>query len=672
MKLSIKQLCLCSLVGLSGVGMTSCNDFLDREPLASVTPEAYFTMADQIGAYVINYYNSCLVNTRGAALYHQQAWNEGLGINDNNTDNFIQGSGSLAYFANTWQVPSGQNLSSPYSVIRVWNYLINTVEPKIAEGSIQGTTESINQYLGEAYFFRAMAYFNAMATYGDLPIVTEVLPNDEAVLKEQSVRAPRNEVARFILQDLDKAISLMQEMGYENNQRINKQVAQLFKSRVALYEATFEKYHKGSGRVPGDSNWPGKDMPYNQGKSFNIDSEIDFFLGEAMSAASAVADKVSLTTNSHVMNPEYGQIYDWNPYFEMFSQPSLANVPEVLLWKQYNKGLSISHNAPNRLRVGDNSGLTHSFITAFLCKDGLPIYASPLYKGDVCIDDEKTDRDERLRLFVWGESDVLNSDPAQAEVANKGEVVPFEKPLVTNAEQQNRDITGYRQRKHYTYDYTQKSGDELLGTNACPVFRAAEAYLNYMEACYEKNGSLDSKAEGYWKALRTRAGVDADFNKTISATDMNKEAELDDLGVWSGDKIVDATLYNIRRERRCEFLGEGMRWDDLIRWRSWDRLFTKPFVPKGINLWDAAYQNYTESGEEIVADGSITANASKPEQGKYLLPYALYQTNNQLYNGYTWRKAFYLSPIGIEELQLAEGLYQNPYWPSNSAGLSLE
>lgn len=114
-------------------------------------------------------------------------------------------------------------------------------------------------------------------------------------------------------------------------------------------------------------------MSYNQGKTFDIHAEIDFFLGEAMSAASAVADKISLTDNNHVMNPEYGQIYGWNPYFEMFSQPSLANVPEVLLWKQYNKSLSITHDAPNRLQVGDDSGLMHSFITAFLCKDGLPI-----------------------------------------------------------------------------------------------------------------------------------------------------------------------------------------------------------------------------------------------------------------------------------------------------------
>mgnify|MGYP002224116724 FL=1 len=35
--------------------------------------------------------------------------------------------------------------------------------------------------------------------------------------------------------------------------------------------------------------------------------------------------------------------------------------------------------------------------------------------------------------------------------------------------------------------------------------------------------------------------------------------------------MIDKTLYNIRRERRCEFIAEGMRKDDLLRWRSLDK-----------------------------------------------------------------------------------------------------
>ena len=203
-----------------------------------------------------------------------------------------------------------------------------------------------------------------------------------------------------------------------------------------------------------------------------------------------------------------------------------------------------------------------------------------------------------------------------------------------------------------------------------------------MEACYEKNGSLDGKAQGYWKAIRRRAGVDEDFSKTISATNLGNE---NDLAVYSGDQLVNPTLYNIRRERRCEFNGEGMRWDDLIRWRAWDQLLTKPYIIEGVNFWDAAYLKYTKTvdGVEVsavVADGTTEANVSRKEDSKYLRPLRRTSINNQLYDGLTWRKAFYLSPIGLQDMQLAATnpedinttvMYQNPYWPM-APGKALE
>ena len=68
----------------------------------------------------------------------------------------------------------------------------------------------------------ALAYYQALVRYGDFPIIDEVLPDDQAILKELSQRAPRNEVARFILKDLDTAISRLKDQGFQNNQRINK------------------------------------------------------------------------------------------------------------------------------------------------------------------------------------------------------------------------------------------------------------------------------------------------------------------------------------------------------------------------------------------------------------------------------------------------------------------
>ena len=71
MKLSLKHIYICSLIGLGASTLASCNDFLDREPITNVTPEAYFTTVDQVGAYVINYY-SYLQNSRQQSLYHRK------------------------------------------------------------------------------------------------------------------------------------------------------------------------------------------------------------------------------------------------------------------------------------------------------------------------------------------------------------------------------------------------------------------------------------------------------------------------------------------------------------------------------------------------------------------------------------------------------------------------
>ena len=85
----------------------------------------------------------------------------------------------------------------------------------------------------------------------------EALPDDKEVLMAQTLRRPRNEVARFILDDLAKAIDLLPVNATGGKQRINKACAQLLRSRVALFEGTWLKYHKGTALVPGGPGWPG-------------------------------------------------------------------------------------------------------------------------------------------------------------------------------------------------------------------------------------------------------------------------------------------------------------------------------------------------------------------------------------------------------------------------------
>ena len=656
--------------------LASCDKFLNREPITNITPEKYFKSADELAAYTINYYTT---------FFTSYAGNYSVGViwEDAFTDNLVRdGSGNgtaLQYFSasNTrWLVPTGQATSTLFRNIRVCNYFFEQVLPKMEDGTLSG--KDVEHYVGEMYVMRAQAYFSALRTFGDFPIIEEVLPDDREVLIEASKRAPRNEVARFILSDLDKAASLL---NLTDKRRITKDLALLIKSRVALYEATFEKYHKGSGRVPGDADWPGAKMSYNSGKSFNIETEVNFFLDQCLAAAEQVADAHTLVNNTGVMNPTKAATpYGWNPYFEMFSQPDPSSVSEVLLWREYNREQNVASGQGPYIFEGGNCGATRSHIDGFLMKNGLPIYASGSgYKGDESLDLQQEGRDERLQLFVFSNSDVLLLRDSEGQSD-----MPFNAPLFL-AQAEHHDRTGFRIRKTYTYDSSQTAGahGNIIGTNGLVLYRATEAYLNYIEAYYEKNGNVSGKADTYWRAIRKRAGVDEDYNKTIAATDLSKE---DDWGKISGSTQVDATLFNIRRERRCEFIGEGFRWNDLIRWRAFDQLLTKKWIPEGVNLWGGdLYENnlYKEDGQTKFVEGASGvsgANVSARTDSKYVRPLRIIYDNNELFDGYTWHKAYYLSPYGLQDLILTSSdgtpetsvAYQNPYWPSKGSEGPLE
>lgn len=671
-----------------GMTVTSCSDFLDRPPLDQISPDSYYTTADQLGTFTINYYTSIFPNNSG--------WFAGVATFDDGTDNQAsRGGNSGMYLQDQWKVPTSGGIGM--NAIRNVNKFINESEAKIAAGKVTGTPEQINQYMGEAYFIRAMLYYSKLQDYGDFPIeLKELNVNNDLV--EASKRQPRNLVARQILSDMDKAIDKLQ-VTIANKVRINKNAALAMKSRMALYEATFEKYHRGTGRVPGDANWPGKNKEWNKNFTINQDDEVNFFLDQAIDAAKKVCDAVPLKTqNSHVMNPSsIGQYNGWNSYYDMFASPDLSKYPEVLLWRQFNSNLtpSLAHLTSNKLRGGASTGWTRGLVESFLMKNGLPIYASGSgYHGDTTVDMAKTDRDERLQLFMFGESDVLGIDQKSIDLANKklaAGATPLTKILFNAAtlfatDQASRDVTGYRQRKFYNYDPAMQLGQTFSDVDGQIIIRVEEAMLNYIEASYLRTGSLDATATGYWTALRARAGITAPISTTIAATDMSKEADVNspsyDWAAFSAGHPVDATLYSIRRERRSEFAGEGLRNDDLIRWASLDQV--KNYQIEGVNFWDQIYQNPSFVNDKgvslIIADGESNATMSAKTLSKYVRPYQIQKTNNILYDGYTFYQAHYLSPFSYQEMQLCSpdgnaensNLYQNIYWPVKANGEAIK
>lgn len=640
---------------LGGVVFTSCNKFLDRAPLSNVTPNDYLNTEADLAAYTLGRYS---------VFPSHSGWGVGTFGNDNHTDNQVNST-----YSTRW-VPGEQRVGASggdwdFGQIYNINYFIQNTVPRWKNNGISGNSGNIDHYIGEAYFLRAFEYFNKLQVLGDFPIIKTNLRDNLEELTAASVRSPRNEVARFILSDLDSAITLLKDVSPSGKRRISKNAALLFKSRVALFEGTWLKYHEGTAFVPGGPSWPGAKSHPNF--SLNVAQESKYFLEQAKNAAQQVADAVALTNNTK----DDGYNSSANPYFKMFADENLESYNEVLLWKSYDLGLGITHAVNHYInRNGGNTGYTRGLIENFTMSNGLPIYASNSgYAGDDSISVVKKNRDNRLQLFMKAPGDLLYTD----QLSSTGTPLVEGYPDIIGLNE-TKYVTGYPVKKGLSYTYKHSEGQ--TGVSGSIVFRAVEAYLNYIEATYLLNGSLDTKSVAYWTAIRNRAGVDPDYMKTVAATDMQEEAK-NDLAAYSSNQLLnDKVLYNIRRERRLELIAEGFRYNDLRRWRALDQLATKPYIVEGMKLWGPMKDWYVDDKgvNQLIVPGTDgkTPNVSSSTESAYLRPYRINTaTSNLVLNGYKWTAAHYLNPIAISHFTITSQdgsptnsiIYQNPGWP---------
>ena len=121
-------------------------------------------------------------------------------------------------------------------------------------------------------------------------------------------RENRTVIADHILADLDMAISLLGERNNSSSMRVHRDVARALKSEVALFEGTWEKYHKAK-------NDPFFDPTVT-------DAKINDYFTQAAAAAKQVMDRgvwrIYSTGNTN------------NDYRVIFQTTDLGSNPEVL------------------------------------------------------------------------------------------------------------------------------------------------------------------------------------------------------------------------------------------------------------------------------------------------------------------------------------------------------
>jgi hypothetical protein len=109
---------------------------------------------------------------------------------------------------------------------------------------------------------------------------------------------------------------------------------------------------------------------------------------------------------------------------------------------------------------------------------------------------------------------------------------------------------------------------------------------------------------------------------------------------------VTPLLYEIRRERRVELIGEGFRIDDIKRWKA-GKLIENPKIIRGMKLNAALKAQYPAN--------SGVSNLPV-DSDNYLIIYPSITAGHP-----PWKDKLYLYPLPIDQIQLVK-YTQNPGW----------
>lgn len=496
---------------------TACEkDFLDRPPLDEVTSTFFFKNPEELKTYVNQYYNN---------TFFPRYNNFG---NDFDSDNSVRINIDQRLEGTRTVSTSG---SIPFGNVRSINYFFDNYS-KVAE---KHAFDTYKQYVGEAYFFRAVNYFNLLKDYGDIQwITTELKTNSPDLYKG---RDSRTIVADHIISSLDTAAMYLSDAKTDGASRVNKWMALLIQSRVALYEGTWQKYHAGT--------------------AFGTQNAVPTkYLEKAAEAALKIMDSGKYTI--------YSTGKPASDYKDLFALQDYSTNSEVMFWKKYDNDLSRGNSAFTndrnfRMETPSGNTITKQLADSYLAVDGKPITGNALFQGYTTIKAEGQNRDPRFFQTIASPDDVWKNTNGALKYWKE----VYDK-LNTSADY--NAPTGYLILKGYNPN-TQYHVQQYEETPSI-IFRYAEALLNYAEAKAELGTLTQADVDKTIKKLRDRVGM-----PNLILSNITPDPKWD-------FPTLSPVINEIRRERRVELALEGFRADDINRWAAADELIVGK-RPKG-------------------------------------------------------------------------------------------
>lgn len=560
-----------------GLALSGCE--LTKFPEDTISPDAYLGNASQLELWTNGFYAQ-LDNAETVAATNA----------DDNIDNTL---GDVLMGQRSAADESGWT----WTVLRDINYYL--------QNSTNCKDEAARkQYDGVAYFHRAYFYFVKVRRYGDVPWYDQVINSSDQELLYKA-RDSRELVMTHIMEDLDNAIAMLPTS--KDVAHVTKWTALALKSRVALFEGTFRKYHGLA----------------------NADNYLQL---AAEAAEEFIADSGYKLYNSGS-----------TPYRDLFNSLD-AKSEEIILARLYSSTANVLHGVQFNI-TNERQGFTKRFMNHYLMADGSYFSAQPGY-DTMTFTEEVANRDPRLEQTVLCPG-YIQTGASQVT------------PNSLNA------LTGYQPIKYVSeskYDGSNKSFTDF------PLFRTAEVYLNFAEAKAELGTLTQADLDKSVNALRKRAGMpDLDLSEANASPDALLRTYYPNVTQSANTGVI----LEIRRERTVELCMEGFRLWDIIRWKEGQQLtkpFYGCYFPgegeydmdkDGVNdllLYSGDKGSFAGTAKKIGTDLVLTNTTSGNIHALSTIPVSWDENRD------------YLWPIPASERVLSgDVLSQNPGWTDSTS-----
>lgn len=429
-------------------------------------------------------------------------------------------------------------------------------------------------YEYQVRFLRAYLYFELVRTYGDVPLITKVLTNDEA---NKVTRTPSSEVFKFIVDECE-AIADKLPITYENepNQeinRINRITVFALKAKTLLYQAS---------------------------PLFNKNDDKGLWM-KAAEANKAVIDFAPIS------GVQLGK------YADLSGEKSYANKEMIWVrgtgtpdtWRLNSVEL---YNFPIGVENGQSGNCpTQSLVDAYEYQEGVNINKSfgevwAQNTIDLSTSNPYNELDPRFAMTVVKNGDMWPYYTGKAVETFEGGA---NASPIYGATQ-----TGYYLKKICDPDANISTNNPSPKRHNFILFRLGEFYLNYAEAIYNATGSAENAGE---------------FGMTANDA-INVLRDRSDIKMPHFTGNDPKFLNRYMNERMVELAFEDHRFWDVRRWKKGNEYFSSI---------DIANLNKSANGKVTLTRGQ-KARGWDDKYYLFPIPFTEIQKNNKLEQNPGW------------------------------------